>query len=77
MEQVAAMIGAGIGADVLSMYRLATRDLPLETAKLVQRRVKEAILKSTVFTGVPRTAAATRLFYRDLKDEEIDNYAPR
>ena len=71
------MIGAGIGADVLSLYRLATRDLPLETAKLVQRRVKETILKSTVFTGVPRTAVATHLFYRDLKDKEIDNFAPR
>ena len=77
MNQASALIGAGEGEHVLSLYRSATRDLPLEKAKLVQRRLKEAILKSTIFAGVPRTAAATRMFYQDLSDEELDCFAPR
>ncbi|EXJ57725.1 uncharacterized protein A1O5_12515 [Cladophialophora psammophila CBS 110553] len=73
----AALTGAGAGSAVPSVYRAATNGLPLELAKLVQRRLKEAILKSTIFVGVPRSAGAAFALFRDLSDEEIDHYGPR
>ena len=51
--------------------------MPLGVAKLVQRRLKEAILKSTIFVGVPRALGAAGSLYRSLSDEEIDSYGPR
>jgi len=74
---VAALAGAGAGSESLPVYRAATVDLSLDAAKLVQRRFKEAILKSTTFVGVPRALGATRAFYGSLRDEEIDNFGPR
>ncbi|KIW95785.1 uncharacterized protein Z519_02849 [Cladophialophora bantiana CBS 173.52] len=73
----AALTGAGAGSAVPSVYRAATTGLPLELARLVQRRLKEAILKSTIFVGVPRSAGAAFALFRDLSDEEIDHYGPR
>lgn len=54
-----------------------TANIPLDQQKLVQRRIKEAVLKSTVFCGVPRTAQALFPLFEDLKDEEVDHYGPR
>ncbi|KIW50503.1 hypothetical protein PV05_09307 [Exophiala xenobiotica] len=73
----AALTGAGAGPNIPSLYRAATTGLPLELAKLVQRRLKEAILKSTIFVGVPRSAGAAFALFRDLSDEEIDHFGPR
>ena len=75
--QAAALAGAGEGAQVLPLYRTVTAHLSLETAKLVQRRIKEALLKTTVFVGGARVAVATGAISRDLKDEEVDSYGPR
>ncbi|KAI1607836.1 hypothetical protein EDD36DRAFT_500442 [Exophiala viscosa] len=77
LVSAAALAGAGAGSETLPVYRAAIADLPSDAAKLVQRRLKEAILKSTTFVGVPRALGATRDFYASLKDEEIDDYGPR
>jgi len=77
LVSAAALAGAGAGSETLPLYRAAIAGLPSETAKLVQRRMKEAILKSTTFVGVPRALGATRAFYASLKDEEIDDHGPR
>lgn len=75
--QAAGFASAGAGANVVHLYRAVTADIPLDQQKLVQRRIKEAILKSTVFCGVPRTAQALFPLFEDLKDEEVDNFGPR
>ncbi|KAH6988270.1 AhpD-like protein [Ilyonectria sp. MPI-CAGE-AT-0026] len=77
LKAAGALAGAGVGEGVLALYRAATAELELEQAKLVQRRLKEAILKSTVFIGVPRAAVATGALNSSLTDEEIDGYGPR
>ncbi|KAH9207918.1 hypothetical protein DL95DRAFT_468233 [Leptodontidium sp. 2 PMI_412] len=59
------------------LYRSATLDLSLEDAKIVQRRIKEVILKCSVFYGVPRSGQALGPLYNCLSEEEIDHYGPR
>lgn len=59
------------------LYRLATDGLSLENKKIVQRRIKEAVLKGVILYGVPRSAQALGPLYKILPDEEIDTYGPR
>lgn len=59
------------------LYRLATAELPLEDRKIVQRRIKEAVLKGVILYGAPRSAQALGPLYQVLPDEEIDTFGPR
>ena len=43
----------------------------------VQRRIKEAILKTSPLYGVPRSLQALLPLFSILPDGEIDTYAPR
>ena len=65
------------GHEVVKLYRFATKDLDLEKQKLVQRRIKEAIIKTSVLYGGPKALHALFPLFKDLKDEEIDSYGPR
>lgn len=77
LSEASGLTAAGEGAYVKDVYQLASAGLPLEHQKMIQRRIKEAILKTTVFCGVPRTAKALYPLYNSLSDEEIDHYGPR
>lgn len=75
--QAAAIAAANRGKDIPGLYRLATQNLNLEQQKLVQRRLKEAILKTSILYGIPRALQALWPLFATLKDEEIDHYGPR
>lgn len=59
------------------LYLEATKDLELEDRKIVQRRIKEAILKGSILYGVPRAAQGFGSLFRILPEDEIDTFAPR
>jgi hypothetical protein len=59
------------------LYRLATVDLSVEDRKVVQRRIKEALLKGAVLYGIPRSGQALGPLFQALPPDEIDLYAPR
>lgn len=51
--------------------------LGLEDEKIVQRRIKEAILKTSCLYGVPRSLQALLPLFEILSDDRIDHYGPR
>jgi hypothetical protein len=59
------------------LYRMAVKDLPLEKELLVQRRIKEALLKASIVMGVPRTLQSLVPLFREFKEDGIDTFAPR
>jgi len=61
----------------LELYHQASAGLPIEDKKLVQRRIKEAILKGSILYGVPRMGEALGQLNKGIPVEEIDNYGPR
>lgn len=71
------MAAASCGADSVKLYRLATKGLDLKSELLVQRRIKEAILKESALFGVPRCLQALFPLFHSLDDDHIDNYSPR
>ena len=76
-NKAAALTAACAGEQVAELYHIVTRSLPLESKKIVQRRIKEAILKGSILYGVPRTAQVLGPLFRSLPDDEIDCYSPR
>ncbi|PIA96176.1 hypothetical protein CB0940_10465 [Cercospora beticola] len=72
----ASLAAASEGHQVVKLYRHVCKDLPLEKQKLVQRRMKEAILKTGPMYGSPKMLQALFPLFKDLKDEEIDHYGP-
>lgn len=75
--QAVALAACSASHEIPSLYRLATKGLDLEKQKLVQRRLKEALLKSQPFYGSPKGLQAQLALFKELKDEEIDHYGPR
>lgn len=75
--QAAALASAGAGADLVDLYKLATHDLPLEKELLVQRRIKEAVLKTSCLYGVPKSLQALLPLFASLPDDHIDHSGPR
>ncbi|KAH7146504.1 hypothetical protein EDB81DRAFT_883912 [Dactylonectria macrodidyma] len=73
----AAMAAASAGPDVPKVYELATEGLSLEKKMLAQRRLKEAILKTSCLYGVPRSLQALLPLFATIPDNEIDHYGPR
>ncbi|KAJ4996568.1 hypothetical protein K4K48_008327 [Colletotrichum sp. SAR 10_66] len=72
-----ALAAAGAGSDTIELYRLATEGLTLELEKLVQRRIKEAILKTSCLYGVPKSLQALLPLWDSLPDSHVDHYGPR
>lgn len=75
--QAAALASAGGGADLVDLYKLATHDLALRTELLVQRRIKEAVLKTSCLYGVPKSLQALLPLFASLPDNHIDHAGPR
>ncbi|PPJ54813.1 hypothetical protein CBER1_08444 [Cercospora berteroae] len=73
----ASLAAASEGHQVVKLYRHVCKDLPLEKQKLVQRRMKEAVLKTGPMYGSPKMLQALFPLFKDLKEEEIDHYGPR
>ncbi|KAH6972732.1 hypothetical protein BKA56DRAFT_676550 [Ilyonectria sp. MPI-CAGE-AT-0026] len=72
-----ALTAACAGERVAELYQLVTKGLPLESRKLVQRRIKEALLKGSILYGVPRAAQGLGPLFRSLPEDEIDLFSPR
>ncbi|USP80430.1 uncharacterized protein yc1106_07704 [Curvularia clavata] len=72
-----ALASSGAGPDVVKVYQAAIQQVELDDQKIVQRRIKEAILKTSALYGVPRSLQALFPLFNSLKDEEIDHYGPR
>jgi hypothetical protein len=75
--KAAGLAAANKGELMPELYRLATVDLPVEDRKVVQRRIKEALLKGAVLYGIPRSGQALGPLFQALPPDEIDLYAPR
>lgn len=75
--QVVSLAAACAGAEVVKLYRHVCEGLPLEEQKLVQRRIKEALIRTGHLYGTPKVIQALFPLFQDLKDEEIDQYGPR
>lgn len=71
------MVAAGAGPDLVELYQLATKSTTLAEEKHIQRRLKEAILKTSILYGVPKSLQALLPLFATLKDEQIDHYGPR
>jgi len=56
---------------------MAVEGLPLEQEMIVQRRIKEALLKASILTGVPRVLQSLVPMFREFKEDGIDTFAPR
>ncbi|GLI78468.1 hypothetical protein PoHVEF18_006783 [Penicillium ochrochloron] len=71
------MAAAGTGPDVNELYQIATRGTSLDEEKRIQRRLKEAILKTSILYGVSKSLQALLPLFSTLKEEQIDYYGPR
>ncbi|EMF12469.1 uncharacterized protein SEPMUDRAFT_117057 [Sphaerulina musiva SO2202] len=74
---VVSLAAACAGGEVVKLYRHVCEGLPLDEQKLVQRRIKEALIKTGHLYGTPKVIQALFPLFQDLKDEEIDQYGPR
>ncbi|EME42326.1 hypothetical protein DOTSEDRAFT_25943 [Dothistroma septosporum NZE10] len=74
---VAALAAASAGHEVVKVYRFATKDTDLESQKLIQRRIKETIIKTSWLYGGPRAILSLFPLFKDLREEEIDHFGAR
>ncbi|KAF4339902.1 carboxymuconolactone decarboxylase [Fusarium beomiforme] len=72
-----ALTSAAAGPEVTRLYQKSTYGHGIEIKKLIQRRVKEAILKTSALYGIPRSLQALMPLFNTLKDEEVEDYGPR
>lgn len=75
--KASAMAASSCGPDSVKLYRIAVEGLELEDELIVQRRLKEAILKTSALFGVPRCLQALFPIFHSLDDDHIDTFAPR
>ncbi|KAF3020221.1 hypothetical protein E8E14_011646 [Neopestalotiopsis sp. 37M] len=73
----AALASAGAGPDLVDLYRFATLNVPLDVELVVQRRIKEAVLKTSCLYGVPKSLQALLPLFASLPDDHIDHAGPR
>ena len=76
-DKAASLAAVQAGPDVLELYRFVTKDLEKSQRLLVQRRFKEAILKTGPLCGLPRSMQALLPLFAILPDDEIDTFSPR
>jgi hypothetical protein len=77
LSKASSLAAAGAGSDVPELYHLAVAGLSLEDEKIVQRRIKEAILKTSILHGFPKALQALLPLFSIIKDDAINHYAPR
>ncbi|KAM0078882.1 hypothetical protein ACKRZS_008748 [Fusarium odoratissimum] len=71
------LAASSAGDRVPDLYHLAVADLPLDQDKIVQRRIKEALLKTSILMGLPKTLQSLVPLYRCMTKNKIDAYGPR
>ena len=71
------MAAAGAGPDVAELYQTAIKGTTSAEAKHIQRRLKEAILKTSILFGIPKSLQALLPLFSTLTEDEIDHYGPR
>jgi hypothetical protein len=71
------MAASSCGPDSIKLYKTAVEGLELKDELIVQRRLKEAILKTSALFGVPRCLQALFPIFHTLNDDHIDTFAPR
>lgn len=76
-EQAVSLAAASAGPEVVKLYRHVCKDLPLDKQMIVQRRMKEALVKTAHLYGTPKVIQALFPLFQDLKDDEIDHYGAR
>ncbi|PVH73675.1 hypothetical protein DL98DRAFT_659298 [Cadophora sp. DSE1049] len=59
------------------LYQYASRSATPAQRLLIQRRIKEALVKGAVLYGIPRAGQALGPLFDSLPAEEIDRFAPR
>lgn len=74
---VVSLAAASAGAEVVKLYRHVCTGLDMDAQKRVQRRIKEALIKTGHLYGTPKVIQTLFPLFQDLKDEEIDHYGPR
>ncbi|KAG5742951.1 hypothetical protein H9Q69_005575 [Fusarium xylarioides] len=72
-----ALAASSAGDRVPDLYRLAVADLPLDQEKIVQRRIKEALLKTSILMGLPKALQSLVPLYRCMTEDKVDTYGPR
>ncbi|KAF5615585.1 carboxymuconolactone decarboxylase, partial [Fusarium tjaetaba] len=72
LAAAAALAGANVGARQPDLYRLATKDLPVEKELIVQRRIKEVILKLSLMIGNPRSLGSLIPLFGVFKPDVVD-----
>ncbi|KKK14622.1 hypothetical protein P175DRAFT_0492653 [Aspergillus ochraceoroseus IBT 24754] len=72
-----ALTAAGEGSCIVELYQRATHGLTLEAEKAVQRRLKEALLKTSIICGIPRALEALLPLINSLSEEQVEDYGPR
>ncbi|SCV48559.1 uncharacterized protein FFB14_10445 [Fusarium fujikuroi] len=77
LAAAAALAGANAGARQADLYRIATKDLPVEKELIVQRRIKEVILKLTLMIGNPRSLGSLIPLFGAFKPGVVDMFGPR
>ncbi|KAF5016775.1 hypothetical protein F66182_11431, partial [Fusarium sp. NRRL 66182] len=77
LAATAALAGANIGARQPDLYRMATKDLPPEKELIVQRRIKEVLLKLSLMIGNPRALGSLIPLFGAFKPGVVDLFGPR
>ncbi|KAG7413543.1 hypothetical protein LZL87_011901 [Fusarium oxysporum] len=72
-----ALAGSSAGDKLPDLYHLAVADLPLDQEKIVQRRIKEALLKTSILMGLPKTLQSLVPLFLCMTNDKIDAYGPR
>ncbi|KAF5572850.1 carboxymuconolactone decarboxylase [Fusarium pseudoanthophilum] len=72
-----ALAASSAGDRVPDLYHFVVADLPLDQEKIVQRRIKEALLKTSVLMGIPKALQSLVPLYRCMDKDKIDAYGPR
>lgn len=73
----ACLAACSAGSDVALLYQGLVEELDLEDKIIVQRRIKEAVLKTMFLYGVPRGLRALIPLYQSCPDDEIGNNSVR
>ncbi|KAF5708812.1 hypothetical protein FGLOB1_6180 [Fusarium globosum] len=72
-----ALAASSAGDRVPDLYHLAVVDLPLDQEKIVQRRIKEALLKTSILMGLLKALQSLVPLYRCMTEDKVNVYGPR
>ncbi|KAK5175293.1 uncharacterized protein LTR77_000431 [Saxophila tyrrhenica] len=73
------LVASSHGYEVVLLYRHVCGNHPLEKQLMVQRRMKEALVKTSTFYGLPKALQALFPLFKSLDEEkgEVDDWGAR